>query len=87
MSSRCGCLPSFRGRVVIKVLLITAVPFLQTGIGNPNQFNDFLILAYVVMGLIGVIYVASLAIRQRNLEKDIQLMKQLLEEEEEVGER
>jgi hypothetical protein len=37
------------------------------------------------MGVIGCIYVASLVIRQRNLEKDIQLMKQLLNEDEETA--
>lgn len=62
--------------------ILTLLPFIQTGINNPNQFNDFLILAYFIMGLVGIIYVASLILRQRNLEKDIQLMQQLLEDEE-----
>lgn len=60
-------------------------PFAQTGINDPNRFNEFLMLAYFVMGAIGVIYVASLFIRQRNLEKDIHLMKQLLMDEEEIS--
>ena len=65
--------------------VFSALPFAQTGIGDPNLFNNFLILAYFVMGAVGIIYVASLVIRQQNLEKDIQLMKQLLEDEDETA--
>lgn len=67
-------------------IFLTLSPFVQTGIGDPNRFNGFLILAYVVMGVIGLLYVASLIVRQRNLEKDIQLMQQLLKEDEETVE-
>ncbi|MEM7331555.1 MAG: hypothetical protein AAF490_05660 [Chloroflexota bacterium] len=70
---------------MIRLSLFSALPFAQTGISDPNLFNEFLILAYFVMGAIGLIYVASLVIRQRNLEKDIQLMKHLLEDEEETA--
>lgn len=70
---------------MISTLFPFILPFLQTGIGDPNRFNGFLILAYVVMGVIGLLYVASLVIRQRNLEKDIQLMHQLLNEDEETA--
>ena len=66
-------------------ILLTYLPIAQTGIGDPNRFNNFLILAYSVMGLIGIIYVISLYLRQRNMEKDIQLMHQLLEEEEDTA--
>lgn len=54
----------------------------QTGLSTPNRFNNFLILAYVVMGLIALLYVASLYIRQRNVQKDVALMRQLLDEDE-----
>ena len=60
-------------------------PFLQSNVGNPNFFNGYLILGYVVMGLIGLAYVASLAIRQRNLQQDIQLMQQILQDDENEG--
>lgn len=55
----------------------------QGPIGNPMQFNNFLVLGYVVMWLIGVAYVVSLAMRQRNLQKDVALLKRLLREDEE----
>ena len=70
---------------MINLVILLAGPIAQTGVRYPNGFNDFLMLAYFVMGAIGIIYVASLVIRQRNLEKDIQLMKQLLEEEDETA--
>ena len=63
---------------------LTAV--LQAGVSNPNQFNDFLMLGYVAMWVIGIIYVISLSSRQRNLRKDIQLMQRLLREEDESQE-
>ena len=50
---------------------------------NPNTFNNYLILGYAVMGVIGLVYVVSLAVRQRNLRQDIQLMERLLQEDEE----
>ncbi len=53
----------------------------QAGI-DPNHFNSYLILGYGVMGLIGLVYIVSLAIRQRNLKQDIQLMERLLQEDE-----
>ncbi len=55
---------------------------LQSSI-NPNTFNNFLILGYGVMGVITLVYIASLAARQRNLQQDIQLMQQLLQDDEE----
>lgn len=70
---------------MINFYLVALIPFVQTGI-DPNRFNDFLVLAYVVMGVIGLLYVASLVVRQRNLEKDIELMQQLLREDEETAE-
>lgn len=47
-----------------------------------NQFNNYLILGYFVMWLIAMVYIISLAMRQRNLKQDLQLMGQILEEEE-----
>ncbi len=49
---------------------------------DPNLTNDYLILGYVVMGLIALAYIVSLLSRQRNIQKDMELMEQLLEEDE-----
>ena len=57
---------------------------LQSSI-NPNTFNNFLMLGYGVMAAIGLVYVVSLAVRQRNLKQDIQLMQQLLQDDEEAS--
>jgi len=62
--------------------MIAWIPFLQSSVGDPNFFNGYLILGYVVMGLIGLVYIASLAIRQRNLQQDVQLMQQILQDDE-----
>lgn len=59
----------------------------QPGIANPNQFNNYLLLGYGLMWLIGLGYLISLANRQRNIEQDIELMKQLLQEDEEPRKR
>jgi hypothetical protein len=48
-----------------------------------NQFNGYLILGYLVMWIVGLVYIISLATRQRNLQQDIQLMQRLLQENEE----
>lgn len=61
------------------------IPLLQSNVGNPNFFNGYLVLGYVVMGLIGLVYIASLAIRQRNLQQDIRLMQQILQDDENSG--
>ena len=52
---------------------------------DPDKFNGFLLLGYGVMWLIVMIYIASLALRQRNLRRDIELMEQILQEDDEVG--
>jgi len=65
-------------------ILLTAVAALQPG-ADPNQFNGFLLLGYAVMWLIVMIYILSLALRQRNLRRDIELMEQLLQDDDEVG--
>lgn len=62
-------------------LFIWLTAVLQPGVSNPNQFNDFLMLGYVMMWLVGIVYMLSLSMRQRNLRKDIQLMQRLLQEE------
>lgn len=53
----------------------------QPGV-EPNQFNGYLILGYLIMWLIGMVYVASLFVRQRNLRQDVELMENLLQEDE-----
>jgi len=64
-------------------LLLTIL--LQADVGDPNRFNNFLILGYTIMWLIGMIYVASLIIRQRNVQQDISLMRRILQEDEETA--
>jgi CcmD family protein len=49
---------------------------------DPDQFNNYLILGYTVMWLIIMIYIGSLALRQRNLNRDLDLMEQILEEDD-----
>lgn len=61
--------------------LVSGLAFAQAQIGNPNNFNVYLIGGYAVMSTIALIYVLSLYLRQRNLQQDISLMLQLLAEE------
>ncbi len=61
--------------------LLVAAAALQPGV-DPNQFNGYLILGYVAMWLIGLIYVVSLAMRQRNLRRDLDLMEDILQEDD-----
>ena len=68
--------------VLTAVFLITNI-LSQIGIDEPNRFNNFLIMGYAIMWVIGVIYIVSLANRQRNVEQDIELMRQILREDEE----
>lgn len=49
----------------------------------PNQFNQFLLLGYGVMALIVIIYVVSLAMRQRNVKRDVELMAKILQDDKE----
>ncbi|MCA9950206.1 MAG: CcmD family protein [Anaerolineales bacterium] len=65
-------------------LLIYLLTFMQPSV-DANRFNGYLILGYFVMWLIVVVYIASLAMRQRNLEKDIELMEKILQEDEETA--
>ena len=50
-----------------------------------NTFNNYLMLGYKVMAVIGLVYIVSLAVRQRNLRQDIQLMERLLQDDEETS--
>lgn len=50
---------------------------------DPNRFNNFLLLGYAVMWIIGSFYVITLYNRQRNLRQDIRTLRQLLDEDEE----
>jgi hypothetical protein len=47
-----------------------------------NRFNNYLILGYFAMWAVAMVYIASLAIRQRNLKQDLQLMRRILQEDE-----
>lgn len=63
-------------------LLLTA---LLQGAVDPNLFNGYLILGYIVMWVIGMVYIITLLTRQRNLERDIELMERVLEEEDKAA--
>ena len=58
---------------------------IQTEVADPNKFNNFMILGYVVMWLIVMLYVFMLANRQRNVREELKLMHQLLREDEEAN--
>lgn len=49
---------------------------------DPSNFNNYLLLAYAVMWLVFMAYIAHLANKQRNLHQEIRLMQRLLEEDE-----
>lgn len=65
--------------MIESMLLFFIIP-LQ--LDNPNHFNDYLALAYGVLWFIGVFYVVNLINRQRNAQKDLELLRRLLEEHE-----
>lgn len=52
----------------------------QVTIDDPNQFNNFLIFGYIVLWLIGSVYILFLVNRYRNAKKDIDLLNRLLDE-------
>lgn len=52
----------------------------QIAIEDPNRFNNFLMLGYFAIWLIGLGYIVLLANRQRNVQQDLKLMRRLLEE-------
>lgn len=49
---------------------------------DPDQFNDFLLFGYVVLGIIAVGYIGYLYNQQRNIQRDLELMEQLLDDED-----
>jgi len=59
----------------------------QADVFDPNRYNNYLILGYFAMWLIVMVYIFTLASRQKNVREEIQLMKQLLEEDEEPANR
>lgn len=60
---------------------------LQTQIENPDQFNNYLILGYALLGLIAFAYIFYLANRYHNLRHDLTLLEQLLDENGMNGEQ
>ena len=48
----------------------------------PDTVN-FLIAGYVVIGTVGLIYIGSLVLRQRNLRRDVDTIDTILRDEEE----
>jgi CcmD family protein len=60
-------------------------PALQGG-NDPNQFNGFMVLGYIVMWLVVMVYLFTLANRQRNVKEEVELLEQLLREDEEAPE-
>lgn len=60
--------------------LLPLSAYLQTA--EPGRFNEYLLLAYGVMWLVILVYIANLANKQRNLHQEIKLMRRLLEEDE-----
>lgn len=65
------------------LIAVHALNLMQPGIGDPNHFNNYLVLGYGLMWLVGMGYLLNLASRQRNIKQDIELMKQILQEDEE----
>jgi len=49
-------------------------------VGEPNQFNVYLIGGYIVMSAFCLLYMLYITMRQRNLQGDIALLTQLLQE-------
>lgn len=62
--------------------ILATVSALQVSI-DPNQFNGFLLLGYAVMWLIFMLYILSIYLRQRNVERDLELLEQILQEDDE----
>jgi CcmD family protein len=54
----------------------------QAPISDPDRFNQYLLLGYGVMWLVAMIYLLSMANKQRNLRQEIRLMRRLLKEDE-----
>ena len=54
------------------------LPLLQAS--TPNTVS-YMLLGYAIIGGIGLVYVVSLVIRQRNLQRDVEVVKRLIEDE------
>jgi len=48
---------------------------------DPNKFNHFLVLGYFVMWAVVMVYILTLANKQRNAREDLKLLAQLLKED------
>ena len=59
----------------------------QSDLFDPNKFNGYMILGYIVMWLIAMIYILILANRQRNVKEEVELLQQLLKEDEDAENR
>ncbi|MDX1662437.1 MAG: CcmD family protein [Candidatus Promineifilaceae bacterium] len=66
---------------VLAPLLIFSI-LAQIEPGDPGRFNGYLLLAYGVMWLILIVYLFNLVSKQRNLQRDIRFMRQLLSDDE-----
>jgi len=61
--------------------LVGSLALFLAQVGEPNRFNAYLIGGYAVMSGLCLLYMLYLYIRQRNLQKDIALLQQLLQED------
>lgn len=61
-------------------ILILLNGLFQT-VSDPNKFNGFMILGYVIMWLVAMVYIFIMANRQRNAREELKLMEQLLRED------
>ena len=60
--------------------------FSNSSVGTHLAFGFIsVVVAMLVMAVIGLVYIVSLALRQRNLQQDLQLMERLLQDDEENG--
>ncbi|MCO5197656.1 MAG: hypothetical protein M9928_01675 [Anaerolineae bacterium] len=64
--------------------MTTLMAFFQ--MSEPNNFNGYLVLGYFVMWVVGMLYIFSLVMRQRNVRQDLQLLHQLLQEDDDSAE-
>ncbi len=62
-------------------LLIFSFLF-QIGIDEPERFNGYLLLGYLVLGLIFCAYIAYLWSMQKNVDQDLQVLEQLLSDDD-----
>jgi len=60
--------------------IVSGLALVLFQVGEPNQFNAYLIGGYVVMSSLCLLYMLYLAMRQRNLQRDVALLSQLLQE-------